>query len=118
MERANNQGCQMVGMLDIKGQDQCRRVYSVNGIAPTLTTSGGVGQREVKIFDTKRLRVRKLTPKEYGILQAFPMDNWKQVVSNSQAYKQFGNAVTVTLAEGIGKSVIGYLDSVLGGAIV
>lgn len=41
MERANNQGCQMVGMLDIKGQDQCRRVYSVNGIAPTLTTSGG-----------------------------------------------------------------------------
>lgn len=41
MERANNQGCQMVGMLDIKAQDQCRRVYSVNGIAPTLTTSGG-----------------------------------------------------------------------------
>ena len=46
------------------------------------------------------------------------MDRWKQVVSNSQAYKQFGNAVTVTLAEGIGKSVISYLDSVLGGATV
>ena len=41
MERANNQGCQMVGMLDIKGQDQCHRVYSTDGIAPTLTTSGG-----------------------------------------------------------------------------
>lgn len=108
MERTNNQGCQMVGMLDIKGQDQCRRVYSVDGIAPTLTTSGG-GQREVKIFDTKRLRVRKLTPKEYGILQAFPMDDWKQVVSDSQAYKQFGNAVTTTvftaLAEEIAKSI-------------
>lgn len=108
MERADNQGCQMVGMLDIKGQDQCRRVYSVNGIAPTLTTSGG-GQREVKIFDTKRLRVRKLTPKEYGILQAFPMDDWKQVVSDSQAYKQFGNAVTTTvftaIAEEIAKSI-------------
>lgn len=108
MERTNNQGCQMVGMLDIKGQDQCRRVYSVDGIAPTLTTSGG-GQREVKIFDTKRLRVRKLTPKEYGILQAFPMDDWKQVVSDSQAYKQFGNAVTTTvftaIAEEIAKSI-------------
>ena len=46
------------------------------------------------------------------------MDTWKQVVSNSQAYKQFGNAVTVTLAEGVGKSVIDYLDSVLGGATV
>ena len=108
MEKANNQGCQMVGMLDIEGQDQCRRVYSVDGIAPTLTTSGG-GQREVKIFDTKRLRVRKLTPKEYGILQAFPMDDWKQVVSDSQAYKQFGNAVTTTvftaIAEEIAKSI-------------
>ena len=36
-----NQGCHMVGMLDIKGQDQCRRVYGVDGIAPTLTTSEG-----------------------------------------------------------------------------
>ena len=59
---AEKQGCHMVGMLDIKGQDQCRRVYGVDGIAPTLTTSGG-GQRQVKILDTKRLRVRKLTPK-------------------------------------------------------
>jgi hypothetical protein len=63
----------------------------------------------VKIFDTKRLRVRKLTPKEYGILQAFPMDDWKQVVSDSQAYKQFGNAVTTTvftaIAEEIAKSI-------------
>nr|UVX99248.1 MAG: C-5 cytosine-specific DNA methylase [Bacteriophage sp.] len=67
------------------------------------------GQQEVKIFDTRRLRVRKLTPKEYGILQAFPMDDWKQVVSDSQAYKQFGNAVTTTvfaaIAEEIAKSI-------------
>lgn len=71
--------------------------------------STGGGQREVKIFDTKRLRVRKLTPKEYGILQALPMDDWKQVVSDSQAYKQFGNAVTTTvftaIAEEIAKSI-------------
>jgi hypothetical protein len=64
----------------------------------------------VKIFDTKRLRVRKLTPKEYGILQAFPMDRWEQVVSDSQAYKQFGNAVTTTvftaIAEEIKKSIL------------
>ena len=59
----------------------------------------------MKIFDTKQLRVRKLTPKEYGILQAFPMDRWKQVVSDSQAYKQFGNAVTVTLFKAIAKEI-------------
>ena len=47
MERANNQDCQMVGMLDIKGKDQWRRVYSVDGIAPTLVTcQGGATRRE------------------------------------------------------------------------
>lgn len=37
------------------------------------------------------------------------MDDWKQVVSDSQAYKQFGNAVTTTvftaIAEEIAKSI-------------
>lgn len=59
----------------------------------------------MKIFDTSRLRVRKLTPKEYGILQAFPMENWNQVVSDSQAYKQFGNAVTKTVFTAIAKEI-------------
>ena len=114
MERADNQDCKIVGMLDIKGKDQWRRVYSADGIAPTLVTCQG-GQQHVKIFDTKRLRVRRLTPKEYGILQAFPMDDWKQVVSDSQAYKQFGNAVTTTvftaIAEEIAKSIYAAKES-------
>ena len=59
----------------------------------------------MKIFDTKRLRVRKLTPTEYGRLQAFPMDRWKQVVSDSQAYKQFGNAVTTTVFTPIAEQI-------------
>lgn len=49
--------------------------------------------------------VRKLTPTECGRLQAFPMDRWQQVVSNSQAYKQFGNAVTVSLFEAIARNI-------------
>lgn len=52
-----------------------------------------------------RLRVRRLTPKEYGILQAFPMDGWKQVVSDSQAYRQFGNAVTVTVFSAVAAQI-------------
>ena len=73
-------------------------------IFPVANTNPS-GHRQVKIFDSKRLRVRKLTPKEYGILQAFPMDRWKQVVSDSQAYKQFGNAVTVTLFKAIAEAI-------------
>lgn len=34
-------GCKLVGMLDIKGKDHCKRVYSVDGIAPTLLTCQG-----------------------------------------------------------------------------
>lgn len=55
----------------------------------------------MKILDLSRFRVRKLTPTEYGRLQAFPMESWEQVVSDSQAYKQFGNAVTVSVVTAI-----------------
>lgn len=39
-----------VGDLDIKGQDQIKRVYSSEGISPTLSTMQG-GQRQPKIID-------------------------------------------------------------------
>lgn len=101
---------QMIGHLDIKGHDAIKRVYSPEGIAPTLTTCGG-GYREVKILDLSKFRVRKLTPTEYGRLQAFPMNNWEQVVSDSQAYKQFGNAVTVSVVTAIAERLRGCLES-------
>ncbi|EPZ47609.1 DNA (cytosine-5-)-methyltransferase [Alicyclobacillus acidoterrestris] len=50
---------QMVGMLDVKGADCTRRVYSSLGISLTLTTMGG-GNREPKIVvqDHGELRER------------------------------------------------------------
>lgn len=56
-------------------------------------------------MDLSKYRVRKLTPTEYGRLQAFPMDDWEQVVSDSQAYKQFGNAVTVNVVQAIAEQI-------------
>ena len=94
----------MLGHLDIRGHDCIKRVYHPDGLSPTLTTSGG-GNRQVKILDLMKYRVRKLTPNEYGKLQGFPMDAWHQVVSDTQAYKQFGNAVTVTLFCEIAKTI-------------
>lgn len=41
--------CVMVGHLDIKALDICKRVYDPAGIAPTLTTSGGGVQRSENI---------------------------------------------------------------------
>ena len=46
MEKAVDSDLQMIGMLDIKGLETCRRVYSADGISPTLTASegGGIGK--------------------------------------------------------------------------
>lgn len=106
---------EVVGMLDIQSHDHSRRVHDPEGISPTVTAVSG-GTHHIKIFDYSRFRVRKLTPTEYGRLQGFHMDSWNQVVSNSQAYKQFGNAVTTTVAKGIATSIISFLDNALGGA--
>lgn len=109
-------GIEVIGMLENSGttQQHNNRVHSVDGISPTLTAVSG-GTHHIKIFDISRFRVRKLTPTEYGRLQAFPVDDgWEQVVSDSQAYHQFGNAVTVSVVEAIGQAIGSYLDSIFG----
>ncbi len=56
-----------------------------------------------------RCSLRKLTPNECRKLQGFPSD-WKQVVSDCQAYKQFGNAVTVNVSYALACSLMEYMD--------
>lgn len=58
---------------------------------------------------TKRINIRKLTPNECRKLQGFPSD-WKQVVSDIQAYKQFGNAVTVDVAYAVALSIMKHIN--------
>ena len=69
-------------------------------IANTLTCSDTMGV-------VSNTRIRKLTPRECWRLQGFPDDYFDRAVdagvSNSQLYKQAGNAVTVNVAEAIGK---------------
>ena len=55
-----------------------------------------------------RINIRKLTPNECRKLQGFPSD-WIQVVSDCQAYKQFGNAVTVNVSYAVACSVLDYM---------
>jgi DNA (cytosine-5)-methyltransferase 1 len=52
----------------------------------------------------KDLRVRRLTPREYARLQGFP-ETYEIVVSDTQAYKQFGNSVTVPLVKAIAEAI-------------
>lgn len=53
---------------------------------------------------------RKLTPREAARLQGFP-DNYIIPVSDTQAYKEFGNSVAVPVINAIAKEIIKVLDN-------
>lgn len=55
-------------------------------------------------YVTQNGRVRRLTPRECARLQGF-QDSFIIPVSDSQAYKQFGNAVTVNVSRAVAQSV-------------
>ena len=52
---------------------------------------------------------RKLTPREAARLQGFP-DNYIIPVSDTQAYKQFGNSVAVPVVHAVAQSIVRVLD--------
>lgn len=98
--------CVKVGDLNYYPYETSNRVYSKEGISPTLTTMQG-GNTEPKIAepiaaviepDVKSFRVRKLTPKEYYRLMGFTdeqFDRSQAFSSDSQLYKQAGNSIVV-----------------------
>lgn len=55
-------------------------------------------------YVTQNGRVRRLTPRECARLQGFD-DDFVIPVSDSQAYKQFGNAVTVNVSQAVAEKI-------------
>lgn len=58
---------------------------------------------------------RKLTPRECARLQGFP-DEFIIPVSDTQAYRQFGNSVTVPVVRSVAKLMMGVYEDGLRGA--
>lgn len=115
-----------VGNTNPSGNGMNGNIYDEDGIAPTLSTNKGEGikiaamrgretdngikqQLEVNDSGTSNSittvqkdnlvvsdRVRRLTPRECFRLQDFP-DSFTWPVSDSQAYKQAGNSITVAV---------------------
>ena len=60
--------------------------------------------------EQKKIRIRKLTTRECWRLQGFPDEYFDKAkasgVSDSQLYKQAGNAVTVNVAYAIGRAIM------------
>jgi DNA (cytosine-5)-methyltransferase 1 len=84
---------------------QTRRGRVGKQLANTLEASG-INQGVV----TPRYRIRKLTPLECFRLQGFPDEAHAKLVeggiSNSQLYRQAGNAVTVNVIDAIGRRLL------------
>lgn len=74
-----------------------------DGISRTLSARYYKDGSEILIAQEGK-NPRRLTPRECARLQGFP-DSFKIVVSDTQAYKQFGNSVVVPLMENVAKLV-------------
>ena len=90
-----------------------------DGIANAVVC-GGMGRERNLVYDDRltnfkpvtnisgevnREGIRKMTPREWARLQGFP-DNFKIVVSDAQAYKQFGNSVAVPAIQATAENII------------
>ncbi len=60
-------------------------------------------------YVTDKGKVRRLTPREAARLQGFP-DDFVIPVSDTQAYRQFGNAVTVNVAKSVADCIMEVLN--------
>ena len=71
---------------------------------PLLATMAKMHRAGVDNYITKNSRLRKLTPRECLRLMGFD-DRFKIVVSDTQAYKQAGNAIVVNVLMHLLKSI-------------
>lgn len=83
-----------------------------DGISRTLSARYYKDGSEILIAQ-KGKNPRRLTPRECARLQGFP-DSFKIVVSDTQAYKQFGNSVVVPLMENVAKLIVAKMDQLDG----
>ena len=80
---------------------QPNRIYSINGIHPTLPSQESSGRFFILLNDN---RVRKLTINECWRIMGFP-DNFIKVSAIGQQYRQLGNSVCVKMIEEIAKEI-------------
>jgi DNA (cytosine-5)-methyltransferase 1 len=94
-----------LGDIEMAGNEAIKRIYSPEGVCPTITTMTG-GHRQPKILLNGK--VRKLTPRECWRIMGFSLENFAKVegkLSNTQLYKQAGNTICVSCLEAIFKEL-------------
>ncbi len=85
-------------------------IAPLEGISRTLSARYYKDGSEILIRQEGK-NPRRLTPRECARLQGFP-DSFKIPVSDTQAYKQFGNSVVVPLIENVARLMVKKIEEV------
>lgn len=86
-------------------------LFGPNDVTRTLSARYYKDGSEILVDQGKGKRPRRLTPKECARLMGFERGNrtWEIPVSDTQAYKQFGNAVVVPVVEAVAEAMSAWL---------
>ena len=91
-------------------------VFDKDGVARTLSARYYKDGSEILISQGRNSRPRRLTPRECARLMGFERPGrpeWRIPVSDTQAYKQFGNSVVVQAAETVALHMRNYIESLV-----
>ncbi len=103
-----------------KGNGFGYSVFDGAGVARTLSARYHKDGSEILIRGARGRNPRRLTPAECAKLMGFP-NGFRVPVSDTQAYRQFGNAVVVPVATAVAREVVKALKTAArlqGGALV
>lgn len=104
---------------EAKGHGFGFEIIPDNGVANAIVV-GGMGRERNLVIDTRlqdftpqthisgevnREGIRRMTPREWARLQGFP-DDFRIVVSDAAAYKQFGNSVAVPAIRATARQIL------------
>lgn len=84
-------------------------LFTGNDVARTLSARYYKDGSEILISQGQKKNPRRLTPRECARLMGYPLD-FKIPVSDTQAYRQFGNSVVVPVIERIARAVVDRLQ--------
>ena len=112
-----------INQSEEKGNGFGYEIIPDNGIANAIVV-GGMGRERNLIIDNRitdftpttnikgevnREGIRKMTPREWARLQGFP-EEYKIVVADASAYKQFGNSVAVPAIQATAEKILKQLE--------
>ena len=100
--------------IDLKiARPLCATMHKMHRASQDNYVTDVENRRKFEDTEEKRIsNVRRLTPNECRKLQGFPSE-WEINVSDTQAYRQFGNAVTVDVAYNVAMQIVRTLNITL-----